>query len=74
VQDKDNTEKVILIKEDTKIQKMMGSVLKTDLRLDDFVIIIGSPNNIGQVEAKLIRIMPAPQLLNNQKLNEKLPQ
>ena len=59
VQDKDNTEKVIVIKDDTKIQKMMSAVKGSDLAIDDFVIIIGSPNDQGQIEAKLIRIMPA---------------
>jgi hypothetical protein len=59
VQDKDNTEKVILIKDDTKIQKMMSEVKPSDLAIDDFVVIIGSPNDQGQIEAKLIRIMPA---------------
>ena len=59
VQDKDNTEKVILIKDDTKIQKMMSVVKSSDLAIDDFVVIIGSPNTQGQIEAKLIRIMPA---------------
>lgn len=59
VQDKDNTEKVILIKDDTKIQKMMSEVKTSDLLVNDFVVIIGSPNTEGQIEAKLIRIMPA---------------
>ena len=59
VQDKDNTEKVVLIKDDTKIQKIMSAVKSSDLAVDDFVIIIGSPNTQGQIEAKLIRIMPA---------------
>lgn len=58
VQDKYNTEKVILIKDDTKIQKMMSVVKASDLAVDDYVVIIGSPNDQGQIEAKLIRIMP----------------
>ena len=66
VQDKDNTEKVILIKDDTKIEKMMTPLQKTDLKIDDFVVVIGSPNSSGQIEAKLIRVMPNPELLNNQ--------
>lgn len=75
VQDKDNTEKVVLINNDTKIQKMMSGLEKTDLKIDDFVVIIGSPNESGQVEAKLIRVMPNPELLiNNQQTNDKLPQ
>lgn len=58
VQDKDNTEKVVLIKDDTKIQEMMLTVKTSDLSIDDFVVVIGSPNDQGQIEAKLIRIMP----------------
>lgn len=59
VQDKNNTEKVILIKDDTKIQKMMNEVKTSDLAVDDYVVVIGSPNSQGQIEAKFIRIMPA---------------
>jgi hypothetical protein len=58
VQDKDNTEKVILVKEDTKIQKMMLDVKAVDLKVDDYIVTIGSPNDQGQIEAKFIRVMP----------------
>jgi hypothetical protein len=58
VQDRNNIEKVILIKDDTKIQKMMFDIKASDLIVDDFVTIIGSPNNQGQIEAKFIRVMP----------------
>ena len=72
VQDKDNTEKIILIKDDTKIQKMMKDINMNELAVDDFIIVIGSPNDKGQIEAKLLRVMPAPELLNNtQTKNEK---
>ena len=58
VQDRDNTEKVILIKDDTQIQEMKNSILPKDLKKDSFVVVIGDPNAQGQIEAKLIRIMP----------------
>ena len=58
VQDRDNTEKAILIKNDTKIQKMRTEITVNDLTLNDFVTIIGSPNAQGQIEAKFIRVMP----------------
>ena len=59
VQDnKDNAEKVVLIKDNTQIQKMMKSIKMGDLSVDDFVIVIGSPNDQGQIEAKFIRVMP----------------
>jgi hypothetical protein len=59
VQDSNNLEKVILIKDDTKIQEMMTNIKAADLSVDDFVVVIGSPNDQGQVEAKFIRVMPA---------------
>jgi hypothetical protein len=58
VQDKDNTEKVILIKSDTKIEEMRQAVTANDLKINDFIVVIGSPNNQGQIEAKFIRVMP----------------
>ena len=66
VQDQqDQTEKVILIKDDTKIQKARDSLISTDLELDDFIVVIGSPNNQGQIEAKFIRVIPSPNFLTN---------
>jgi len=59
VQDKDNTEKVILINTDTKIEQMRNEIKATDLAINDFLVVIGSPNNQGQIEAKFIRVMPA---------------
>ena len=63
VQGKDNTEKVILTKEDTKLQKIREEIKVSDLKVDDFIIIIGSPNAQGQIEAKFIRVLPNPELL-----------
>ena len=58
VQDKNNIEKVVLIKDDTKIQKMMVELSASDLSVNDSIVVIGSPNDQGQVEAKFIRVMP----------------
>ena len=74
VQDKDNTEKVILIKDDTQVEKMKDKIQASDLKMDDFIVVIGSPNDKGQIEAKFIRLMPAPDSLNQPQTNEKLPQ
>jgi hypothetical protein len=59
VQDKDNTEKIITINENTTIQKGKETIKSSDLKIDDLVVIIGAPNSSGQIEAKFIRIMPA---------------
>jgi hypothetical protein len=58
VQDKDNTEKVVLINDDTRIQKIKELVTLNDLAVDDFIVVIGTPNAQGQIEAKFIRVMP----------------
>ena len=63
VEDKDNTEKVILIADDTIIEKQGTGIKSADLQLNDFVVVIGSPNNQGQIEAKLIRVIPLPTAL-----------
>ena len=74
MQDKDKTEKVILIKDDTQVEKMKDKIQTSDLKIDDFVVVIGSPNDKGQIEAKFIRLMPAPDFLNQPQTNEKLSQ
>lgn len=53
-----DAEKVVLIKDDTTIRRFRDDLKFSDLKVDDVVIIIGNPNDEGQIEAKLIRIMP----------------
>ncbi|HAS80533.1 MAG: hypothetical protein UR25_C0001G0139 [Candidatus Nomurabacteria bacterium GW2011_GWE1_32_28] len=65
VQDKDNIEKVVLIKDDTQIQEKREDMSVNNLKIDDFIVVIGNPNEQGQIEAKLIRIMPSPELIKN---------
>jgi len=48
-------EKVVLITKDTVIKKGMETI-KDNLKVGDFVVVIGSPNKEGQIEAKLIRV------------------
>lgn len=60
ISDKNNIEKIILIKDDTQINRFRETLKPTDLKIDDFVVVIGTPNNQSQVEAKLIRLMPTP--------------
>ncbi len=58
VEDKDNTEKVVLVKDDTQVQELKNSVKVGDLKVNDFIVVIGAPNGQGQIEAKFIRVMP----------------
>ncbi len=59
VQDQNNSERVILITKDTIIEKFRDIINIYDIKVNDHVVIIGSPDNSGQVEARLIRIMPS---------------
>lgn len=53
-------EKIILVNASTTIKNLEKTVQASDLKVDDMVVVIGQPNDNGQIEAKLIRIMPAP--------------
>jgi len=53
-----DVEKVFLVTEKTIIQSGRKDIRISDLKVDDQVVIIGSPNEEGQIEAKLIRVFP----------------
>jgi hypothetical protein len=60
IEDQDKVEKIVLIKEDTVIRSLRDAVRPADLKVNDSVVIVGSPNDKAQIEAKLIRLMPEP--------------
>lgn len=58
VKGRDNAEKIVLVKDDTSLRSKRDTAVLSDLKINDYIVIIGQPNNQGQIEAKLIRIMP----------------
>jgi hypothetical protein len=54
----DNLEKTVLISASTTVRQFQKNIQGANLKVGDFVTVIGNPNDNGQVEAKLIRIMP----------------
>ncbi len=52
----DDIEKTVLVSDNTVIQKSRKAIKLSDLKADENIVIIGSPNNQGQIEAKFIRI------------------
>lgn len=52
---RENVEKVVITKQETTILKGREAI-KDGLKVGDRVVIIGSPNEEGQIEAKLIRV------------------
>jgi hypothetical protein len=57
-------EKIILLNGKTLIRRFRDNIKPADLRVDDMIVVIGEPNQAGQIEAKLIRLIPAPPALN----------
>lgn len=58
----DNLEKTLVINEDTEIREFRNAITKDKLQVGNYVIVLGAPNDLGQIEAKLIRLAPAPNL------------
>ncbi|MEI7497789.1 MAG: hypothetical protein WCK11_00715 [Candidatus Falkowbacteria bacterium] len=52
----DGVEKTVVMNAKTTILKDRQNVPVNNVAVDDMVVVIGQPNNIGQIEAKLIRI------------------
>lgn len=56
IKGKDDVEKTIIVSDKTEISRGRQTVKIGELKIDDSVVIIGSPNEQGQIEAKLIRL------------------
>lgn len=65
VRGKDNVEKIIVVGEDIEIRRFEDTIKLSDLKVDDPIVIIGEPNDSGQIEAKFIRVMPTPSSMPN---------
>jgi hypothetical protein len=63
VKGRDEAEKTIIVSSKTSIERGPDLIKITDLAVGDHVIIFGTPNNSGQVEAELIRVLP-PQFIS----------
>ncbi len=56
IRGRDNLEKIVLIKDNTLINFGRQRIKKEELKVGDEIVVIGFPNEAGQIEAKLIRI------------------
>jgi hypothetical protein len=65
IEDNQNIEKIILVTDKTIIKKLRDSIKKEDLKVDDFLTVIGSPNSMSQIEARFIRVLPPLPLRDN---------
>ena len=60
IRGRDNIEKVVLVTNNTSIQRFRDAIKLSDLKIDDYIVVIGSPNSAGQITAKFIRLVPSP--------------
>ena len=58
IEDNDGTEKVIVTSSSTIIKSGRDNVLPTAISTDNLVVVLGEPNADGEIDAKLIRVMP----------------
>ena len=56
----DNLEKTVVVNDSTEIREFRNTLKASDLKVGEFIVVLGSPNDSGQVEAKLIRLVPPP--------------
>ncbi|MFH1393188.1 MAG: hypothetical protein ABIG73_02310 [Patescibacteria group bacterium] len=60
IRGRDNVEKIVAVKDDTVINRLNETVKLNALKIGDFVVVIGEPNDDGQIDAKFLRTIPAP--------------
>jgi len=57
---RDNTEKIVSTTSKTMITFQRKTMKFSDLKIGDNIVVIGEPNEKGEISAALIRIMPPP--------------
>ena len=59
IKDASNTEKNILVNNKTSIIYQRKNIKISDLKMNDSIVVIGDPDNNGQIQAELIRVIPS---------------
>jgi hypothetical protein len=60
IKEGNNVERIVVVKDGTIIERLRETVKISDLKVDDYIVVIGEPNDSGQIEAKFIRLLPPP--------------
>lgn len=55
----DNLEKIVKVNADTIIRESRMTATTTDIKAGDSIVVVGSPDTQGEIDAKLIRIVSA---------------
>ncbi|HET8575217.1 MAG TPA: hypothetical protein VFM02_03560 [Candidatus Paceibacterota bacterium] len=55
-----NLEKTVVVNDETLVREFRNAIKTSDLKVGDHVVVLGTPDDQGQVNAKFIRVMPPP--------------
>ena len=58
IEDRDGTEKTIVISDQTVIKKFRDTITSQSIAVGDYLVAIGEPNQQSQIAATLIRLLP----------------
>ncbi|MCX6737180.1 MAG: hypothetical protein NTX26_00320 [Candidatus Parcubacteria bacterium] len=58
IQSQNNIEIIVVMTPETQVTKLQDQVSRGELKMNDFIVVVGNPNVDGQIVAKLIRILP----------------
>lgn len=70
----DSIEKVVALKDSTIVREFQNNIKSSDLKVGDFVVVLGNPNEQGEIEAKLVRVMPNPMVSTSTSANPRTSQ
>ncbi len=60
IEGQDAVERVVTIDDDTAIRHLRDAISPASLTVGDYVVVVGLPENNGQMAARLIRVVPPP--------------
>jgi hypothetical protein len=62
----DGDEKVVAVASSTVIRELNGNIALNAIKPGDAIVVIGDPNNNGQIQARFIRVFPSQNKSGNQ--------
>ena len=62
----DKVEKTVVVSDDTLYREYRDESRVDDLAVGSFVVVLGDPNDSGEIEAKLIRFLPPPESITRE--------
>lgn len=66
----DNVEKTVLVGDKTEIRRFRNAAAPSDILPDNFVVVLGDPDDRGEINAKFIRLIPANSAMSSSSLIE----